>query len=275
MNWKQGLLFVFSLSCFQVSNAQLMDEETGIMTENGYKRYITAGVGAVYQSFYDDAISKYNYQKIGFSPSIGHLKINEVTFSEFYMQGSMLKFNRGKGTSNSLSVSTARALLDYRFLVRAPFNFLGFDMRGGGMLSGMYGNKKAPHLYSSSDIHEYAASFGLTIRIARESYFKKKPVIISWDFSIPLITNFSRPTYLNRVENLDPDNQEWKDFIENSVTKSIGGYLRYNSRLNYTYLLDNGNAVRLSYIWDYTRLKHNKIAYFAEHTVMLAFLLNH
>ncbi len=275
MTLKRSALLLLCLFSATWSHAQLMGEETGITTENFYKRYITAGVGAIYQSFYDDAISKYNYEKVGVAPSIGHIKINDVTYSEFYLQGSYQRFNRGKKTTQALSVTSFRALMDYRFLVKPPVNMRVWDIRGGAILSTMYGQKRAGHLLSASNINEYAISFGLSLRVAKEVYYKKKPGVISWDFSIPFISHFSRPAYLNRQELYDNENKWWQDMLDQGITESFAGYLRLNSRLSYAYQLDNGNAVKVSYIWDYTRMKHHEVAYFAEHTLMFSFLLNH
>lgn len=256
--------------------AQAQMEDQGIVTETGFRRYITVGAGATYQSFIDNAISRYNYWGVGFAPSLGHIKQSDFTYSEFLVQGSMLRFSRNKKDLLPLYVKSKRAVMDYRFLVRIPVDYDNRnDVRAGAMLNMMYSYKNAPHLQDAQDIHEYAVTFGLSGRYQKEMQYYKKQVQFTWDVSIPFVAHYTRPAYLNRVENLDPDNKWLSDFVSTGVTESINKYFRLSSRVGFTYPSENGNMYRLSYQWDYYNIKHNTQLYFAEHTIMLTLMFNY
>lgn len=251
-------------------------EDMGIVTDQGFRRYITVGAGATYQSFTDNAISRYNYWGVGFAPSIGHVKESNTTYSEFLAQGSIMRFNRNKKDLLPLHVKSQRAVMDYRFLLHVPMGYENSnDIYAGAMLNAMYSHKNAPHLQDAQDIHEYAFTFGLSGRLKKEVQYYKRQAQLTWDVSIPLVAHYTRPAYLNRVEDLDPDNSWLGDFVSTGVTESITKYLRLSSRVGFTYPSENGNMYRLSYQWDYYNIKHNTQLYFAEHTVMLTLMFNY
>lgn len=251
-------------------------EDMGIVTDQGFRRYITVGAGATYQSFTDNAISRYNYWSVGFAPSIGHVKESNTTYSEFLAQGSIMRFNRNKKDLLPLQVKSQRAVMDYRFLLHVPMGYENRnDIYAGAMLNAMYSHKNAPHLQDAQDIHEYAFTFGLSGRLKKEVQYYKRQAQLTWDVSIPLVAHYTRPAYLNRVEDLDPDNSWLGDFVSTGVTESITKYLRLSSRIGFTYPSENGNMYRISYQWDYYNIKHNTQLYFAEHTVMLTLMFNY
>ncbi len=270
-------LVLLLCSCVFTINvsAQYTEEEGGVESKLGYLRYIGIGAGATYQVMNDPAISPIVYSRVGALPMLSHLKLNESTYSEISLRASSLNLTHNTDKPAKVYAKTQRALMDYRFLVNLPMDMRDMEIRAGGMLSAMFGHKRAEHLVDASKIYEYAISLGLCGKITKEVTFGDKTGFLTWDLAIPFFANISRPYYLNREELADPDNKPGKDFFDNAVTGTFGKYFRLNSRAAIMYRLTNGNMIQFAYQWDYTRMKTIHKAYFAEHILSVTFMFNY
>ncbi len=272
---KRVVLFLLLVIITATASAQYTEEDGGIETNAGYLRYIYFGAGAAHQYMYDEAISPiYHSNIVGFKPEIGLLKASSSYFQELTLSASSINLKHNKEKLINQKVKTQRASADYRFMINLPMDRRYLKFHAGGMLSAMFAYKDAPHLLDAAKVYEYAVSLGLTARVTTELTLWDKTTFFSWDVSMPFLTNSSRPYYLNRVENSDPDNKPGKDFFDNATTGSFGKYFRLNSKLALMYRLDNGNGVMLRYMWDYSRFNTFNKAYFAEHSLTLSFMFN-
>lgn len=267
-----AMLFLFHNN---ITFAQYQEEGVGIESKMGYLRYVSFGVGATYQYLRDEAISPVNYYQVSAMPVVSHVKMNGATYSELLMQASYLKLRRNKDKLLDSKIKQYRASMDYRFLLKMPVDMRGFDIRAGGVLSAMFCYKNAPVLLDAAKVYEYALSLGLSARVTKEVYYHKRQCFLSWDANLPLVANMSRPYYLNREENYDPENKVFKDFWANKQTGSIGKYFRLNSRISLWYPLENGNALLFAYQWEYYRMKTINKVWFAEHSLSISFMFNY
>lgn len=276
MNTARVLMLLLSLMISRAAYAQYSEDEGGIELESGYLRYLGIGGGATYQVMNDPAISPIIYSKVGALPMITNLKINNTIYAELSMRASRINLTHNTDKLMKVKTRTQRALADYRFMLRIPSEEMrNWDIRAGGIFSAMFMHKNAPHLYDASKVYEYAVSLGLSGRIIREITLWGKTSYFTWDVSLPLIANVSRPYFLNREEIEDPENKIIGDFLSNSKTGSIGTFSRLDSRVAILYRLDNGNAVQFAYEWDYGRIKTFEKSYFAEHIVSVLFMFNY
>lgn len=272
---KRVVVLLLSIIVSYTVNAQYTEEDGGIETESGYLRYVYFGAGAAHQYMYDEAISPIYYSNIvGFKPEIGLMKVSSSYFHEFTLSASSINLKHNKEKLLDSKVRAQRASMDYRFMLTMPVGMRNIKVHAGGIFSGMFAHKNAPHLLAASDVYEYAVSLGLSARVTSELTMWGKTAFFSWDLAMPLLTNASRPYYLNRVKVSDPDNKPVKEFFDNASTGSFGKYFRLNSRVSLLYRLDNGNGVMLRYMWDYSRFKTVNKAYFAEHSLSLVFMFN-
>ncbi|MCB0700642.1 MAG: hypothetical protein H6551_03810 [Chitinophagales bacterium] len=273
---KRVLVLLLSICITSQAIAQYSDDDGGIETESGYLRSVEFAAGATYQNLLDQAISPVLYTNIGPIFRLSNLKISKTNYSEVNIQASSMWLKKKTNELLESGVKTQRALLDYRFLFKMPVESRAFDIRAGGMLSAMFAHKKAPYLQDAATIYEYAVSLGISGKITKEITLFDKTSFLSWDVSIPIVANFSRPAYLNLIQKADPEVKPVGEFLDNATTGLVGKYLRLNSRAYVLVRLDNGNAVKLGYQWDYSRIKskYNKV-YFAEHSVFLAFMFNY
>lgn len=262
-----------------VSRAQYTNDDGGIETKSGYLRYFEVGAGAAYQNLYDEAISPVLYWSVGPAAYLGHLKVSATTHSELNIQASSISLNNRTDEFLKTSVKTQRAYFDYRFLLKMPVKLrLGrepVDVKAGAILSGMFAYKNAPHLVDASKIYETVGSFGLSGRISRELYMWDKTCFISWDVSIPFLAYVIRPGFLNIQDDADPDYNNLSGIFDNGSMGSFGKFFRLNSRVSYLYRLENGNALKFGYQWDYFRIKTINKAFFAEHTLFMAFMFQY
>ena len=208
-------LVLLLCSCVITINvsAQYTEEEGGVESMMGYLRYVGIGAGATYQVMSDPAISPIVYSRVGALPMLSHLKVNESTYSEISLRASSLNLTHNTDKPAKVFAKTQRALMDYRFLVKLPMEMRDMEVRAGGMLSAMFGYKKADHLVDAANVYEYAISLGVCGKITKEVSFGDNTGFLTWDLAIPFFANISRPYYLNRQELADPDNKPGKDFF--------------------------------------------------------------
>lgn len=278
MNAGKWLLPILLLAASNTMYAQYAEDEGGIELESGYLRYLGLGAGATYQVMNDPAVSPIIYSKIGALPMLSTMKLNGMTFSEVSMRASRLNLthNADKDKLTTVKTRTQRALIDYRYMIKVSGDEMrNLDMRAGGILSGMFMHKYSPHMLDAAKVYEYAASLGITGRITKEITLWGKTSYLSWDLAMPVVTNMSRPLYLNREEVEDPENKVIQDFMNNSQTGTFGKYFRLDSRVSVFFRLDNGNGVQFAYEWDYSRMKTHQKIYFAEHLVSILFMFNY
>lgn len=259
------------------SFAQLSDEENGIVSANQYTRYFNLGFGGVRQYFRDEALSKLDYSGYGVAPSFGHIKHNHLTWSEFYLQGSVLTARRKDDDLIESEMKVTRMFFDYKFLVGLKMQNERYDVRIGGTLSGLFTHKHAPQFQNAGDVYEYAVSLGLGGMVTRTQEMWGKSCKASWSLGTPVLSRFARPAILNRVQRLKPeDDNHFNDYFGTATTGFLGKFVGIKSRVGFTYPLSNGNAMNLAYQWEYYQMKDvNNAVYFAEHTVSLSYMFNY
>ncbi len=276
MTVKLPLLPLLLSFCFFKAAAQV-EEPVGILTEGGYTRFISIGAGTTYQSFRDEAISKSVYQGFSASPVMRFVKTNDIKFSELSLQASRMNFTRNSDPLLEQKIYSWRAAADYRYMQALPF-WVEEEKNQffvGGQLSGMFSYKNAPKMAGSSKVYEYAATLGPSLRFVKKFEVQNKYHSLSFDLSVPLLSYTARPSYLNRTGSLENEKITASDVFSRAKMGSVGRMFRLNSGLAYTYMMDNGNAVNIAYVWDYYHINNQTHAYYASHTISLQFMFNY
>lgn len=262
-----------------VASAQNTEEDETIVSVKGYTRYLGFGAGAAYRSFVDEVMSPLKYSKIGATASITNIKTNETKYTELYFQGSYLEMNRPSDALVKAHTKSINGLMDYRHMYKLDVPFLNdgiYDVRAGAMLSTQFSLKNAEHLGNSSKVNEYAASLGLTGKIARQQITNDRKTYLIWEVSLPFIASIGRPGYMNQPTSLTNDRSTFESLFENNAVGTFGKFFRLNSRISYLYSIKNGNKLRFTYQWDYYKMKgiSGKV-YTAEHSLILTYLFNY
>ena len=265
------------LGFLMASQGFAQEDAEGIVSPAGFIRYFTIGGGAVYQEFFDESISSIRYQGFGAAPQFGNIKMNEKMYSELILQPSYAVLKRPSDKTFKTDVKSYRGSLDYKHLYKIQLRNERLDFRPGGLVSMNFNYKDAPQMASTGYVREYAISLGVAARIAKEIELDEQRLAhLSWAVGIPLVAHYARPTYLNRIERLDPDDKPGTDFFANSRTSFIGKYMRFNSKIAYDYALHNGNILMIGYTWDYYKMKTDShTVWFAENTVSLTLMFNY
>ncbi|RYE23347.1 MAG: hypothetical protein EOP51_10825 [Sphingobacteriales bacterium] len=276
MRVKRALLSALLCFGFFSASAQ-MEEPVGILTDNGFTRFISVGAGATYQSFRDEAISKTIYQGYSAAPVLRFVKNHDTKFSEVALQASRMNFTRDSDPLLEQKIKSWRASADYRYMQALPFwveeeknQFLL-----GGQLSGMFCYKNAPLMAGSSKVYEYAATLGPSARFVKKFEMKSKYHALSFDLSIPVLSFVARPSYLNRTSTLENNEIKASDVLSKARMGSFGRMFRLNTGISYMYMLDNGNAINIGYTWDYYQMNNQTQVYYASHTLSLQFMFNY
>lgn len=257
--------------------AQYEDEEgDGIRSQFGYERGMAVGFGGVYQTSQDMAISPLVYSGLGYSPLINFTKNKSGRYAEVRMQGSFARLKNTEYPDLSDRTRSIRALIDYRQMFRfTVINNERYQTYAGGMLSGQFSYKNAPQLMGSASAYDYATTLGVAGRIAKKMAAKERDVLLAIDIAIPVLAVVTRPGYLNRTTALEETKMRFGDYLSSSETGFFSKFLRFNTRVSYTYPLTNGNALGFGYSWDYHQINHKTESRFAEHTVFMFLMFNY
>ncbi len=208
----------------------------------------------------DRAVSGIRYEGLGLAANLSHIKENDRLYMEWEGHG---RFSRQGYTGDPLlpaSLRNTRVSLDYRALGclnpeterRRTKTYLG------GLFAGVFDRSHYPHLAESALGQSYALSLGGTILFRKEIEVYEHTAFLSLDFSFPIFSMVSRTEYLNRNQSLDTDYSPLGAFLDRTKAGLWGRYIRLNTRVIYTYVLENGNRVGLSYQWDFSRLRRDQ-----------------
>lgn len=255
------------------AEANAQDSASARLSRKGYERYLTAGVGLVHHSLYDDAMSPVRYRGTSVAPLLGHVKANEQKYSQWDIHASFMKYKTP--LSNRLvpmQITSVRFATDYQRLQLVKEWSRKVNVHIGGASSLLFHFRQAPQLDNSQLVYEYAFSAGLAGMLSKEVRALRRDWRLQYGLQLPLIAAFYRPPYMNRVEFFNPENELIGYTLRNSRVGTLNRYLRINSVLSATGKLRSGNAVRVGYGWDFYRMKTTSRVFHAEHLLSFTFM---
>jgi hypothetical protein len=268
---------IFLLSCTIGLMISLTAQQSSFRrTGNPVSRYWAISLGNSSQWMYDEAVSFVRYHGSGIAPGISLIKQSDRKYRQFSFQASFVKLSTDRSNElRPMEVATTRLVLDYSYLVKLrPWNEK-LTLYAGGDLNWLVNVKRAVQLDNSQLLYDYALSVGAAGKLDKTVRFKKRNCIASAELRVPLISHLARPQYLNRIEFIDPKNDFIGDLFRNSSLASFNKYIRVTTGLSLTYPLFNKNALKLSYGWDYYKMRTMNSVHASEHLVSIAFLSNY
>lgn len=203
--------------------------------------------GAVYsfETVKDQALSPVSY-----SGSLGGLYLGYEFLNDNWI--STLSLNGGGGfqspdvnpENNPSSTATGYARGSYQ-LMRRIFTYKDFRFFGGVVSHNVFDFRQHNRYGNSSDNYVALFAFGTSIAIQKPFTFFNQNWALSYNFGFPFGSYYLRPGYVKPYLNLEAGSKGfafWGDF-----------YI-LNSKTELTWILDNGNQLRLFYNWEFSQL---------------------
>jgi hypothetical protein len=238
--------------------------------------YLLLGLGYDHETIFDEAISGLRYQRGGLMPDLGYLRMASKNINRVQLYGSSLKLQSDQRSDLIAStVSSTEFGFDYDHL--RLFKSPGKNWRWylGGRASLLFDLKQAPQLDNSSLLYDYAMSLGASTAFTKQWAWEKRNPWLMLQLSVPLLAHITRPPYLNRIEFLDVKNELLSDMFSNSEITSLHGFFRVQTAAEFYYpIRDGDNLLRLSYRWDYYRMKTFNRIFHGEQQLVFSFLMN-
>ena len=230
------------------------------------KMYFPAGVGLTYHSAQDFTVSPLVYRGLGANIHLGFIEEGEK-----YINRNMFKLSFGY-LLNTYQEGTSTLSLkgDYSHIYVRKINNIyqspGIWYLGGNLLiSGV--SRTNFHITNVGLGYDISQSLGISNWFRYPINMFNRDMIIDAYINIPFISYIIRPGYTGLFETSHSSDIKLKDFIDNGHFVSFGNYVRLNSSASLTYLIKNGNALMLTYEWDYYSFQKVNPVQAAQHCI--------
>lgn len=259
------LYLVFIAIIFLHPNIALSQNETepDVKEENKIKMpaYLDISFGCNFSSFRDFATSPLTYSGIPLYFALSHIDMNESRFSAITGNYSFGKYKNTFNNQTSESKVNTISLNYIELFQVQKWSNKKFNLKIGAQFNSTVNlRKNEVFLNNKEGIDVISTLFGsmkATIDLSREKEITKKILFIpykakkrvrnlSYTINIGLINSSYRNgfAYLSSSAPINED-----DFFEDYEFNIFKGY-RLSSALDYTFFLQNKNAILFSYLWD-------------------------
>ncbi|MGB3619647.1 MAG: hypothetical protein WBA12_16120 [Catalinimonas sp.] len=232
-------------------------QETKVIRIQPTYRYMQLGAGASLFTLRDEAMSPLRYRGLNFSAVGAYQKEKGCTFQRFEFV-----FHYGELLPDIYDFSLngiaehLRGELDYAYLRRVRPGAAGpYRWWLGGALSAL-GTYRLHLLYSNNAYNwEVLTHLNVAGRVARDLRLWGRTFKLNYEAAVPLVGVGWRPFYTSiwAEELLNPEERTLGNGVRSGRFFTLNRFFRYRSRLALDYPFANGNALRLTYAWDYYR----------------------
>lgn len=236
-------------------------------------RYLPFGLGASYESVQDFGLSPLIYRGMAFNFNFGYFeeKENYIDRSQVMMHvGGLMNKHQ-----NSFSSSLIRG--DYSYThVRKIKTFLYDELQyflGGQLL--LTGNSRINSRITNIALgYDFSGSLGLANWVRYNFNLFERDFTCDANINVPFATFMMRPGYTSLSDFTNPDANELKTIIRRGQWASFGKFVRFSNLFQLSYHLKNGNALMLSYNWDFYAFNQENRVKAAYHAVYITTLFN-
>lgn len=239
----------------QAQPADVPAAETVVLTPR--YRYVQLGAGASLFALRDRAMSPLRYRGANVSAYGGYQKQKGAVWQQggvdfHYGELSPAVYNFGlRGIAQHL-----RAEATYSYLRQLhPGRTRTYRWWVGGTFSTL-GTYRLHLLYSNNAYNwEVLTHLSAAARVERSLRLLRRTFLISYRAFVPVVGVGWRPSYTSVWSEplLDPDARTAGNSLRSGKLLFPGRFFRYHGRLDFDYPFGNGNALRLTYVWDYYR----------------------
>jgi len=212
-------------------------------------KWLTFGAGWAYQTTHDEGMSPLRYQ--------GHLVSSHLGYEEWTqrkIERWNLVFNYGLTRPDPVTNQNQvfGGWFDYTYLrkMRAIGDGYGNWYLGGAFSS--TGNVRYNSNLVNTDLfHDAFFSLNLASSVDYQLELGKHSILLYYEASIPVISYGFRPTYSGLYNVVPPDEDYVGEVLASSGFGSWNTYFGLKSLAEISYLMRNGNQLKLRYYWNF------------------------
>ncbi|MEX0813945.1 MAG: hypothetical protein WD048_17125 [Chitinophagales bacterium] len=226
------------------------------------EHYLPLGLGWSLQHAQDEGMSPLQYNGSSLSVKTGYIvktPNNKHQLDLMFHYGKLHTRNFNK--TESFKVPMYRFDLSYTYLkLLKRFGNDKYALYLGGR-SEFTGNIRLNYKLGNSTVnYEGIAALGISSGLSRTFEINKRKLLLDFYFNLPFLSYVIRPNYITITDFSDPDNDVVKDHTKRVTFNSFNKFTRATIQLDASYLLKNGNMIRLGYLWDfYSYRRTNKV----------------
>ena len=242
-------------------------------------RYLNSGLGAGYIKLIDQGMSPLMYRGTSVNFDVGLEKRKTANIQ--YLN---LSFSAGI-TTPSISKQLTHSVLypgnfeiNYRYVWKINrYDSTSFHYYIGTLWSN-HGNIRYHNVYDNNAVDfDIISSVNLACCVQKKISIKGKKVIeLFYTLETPVLNALITPSYnciLPEPFLTDP-NPGFKTGIRSFKIGSVGRYQQINSMFDVLYYLKNGNAIKVSYHWNYSNISAPVKITNAAHSIIFSTLFN-
>ena len=270
-----ALLCLF-LTLWYQSNGQSQNQPDSVLSLPT-TRYLSLGLGSTYLKINDGHMSPLNYNGGSIYAQLGAFKRKKNSVRNLEIGGSYITLgpmedNREidpRGQYLRLDMSYAQ-----HWYVKSLFNKT-VRWYAGGKLNSHSNIRLNEQLDGAFITFLFSNGLYASSLMEREVHISGRPLTISWQMDLPVVNHLIRPSYLNIYDFVNPEGDWIEERLEDSDWRTINTFTNVVSTVSLIYPLSTSNALRLSYKWDFYRVRTGLPATSATHSFVFAFLFHY
>lgn len=222
----------------------------------------------------DDNMSPMQYRGVGIQGGLGYHTYSNKRFSSFNLAMSYVETrSRVPEAADNFKSTQYRLDMNYRYLRHLP-KIKKFGLFVGGGLSFLNAVRWNPQLDNSTLLYDIAWSVDMAAKIRKGFDVGNKYLLFEYDLSVPLMAFVMRPTYLNRINFPNPEDDLFADAFRRGTFTSWNRYFRWQSQFTLRYPIRGNNQLQVSYGWDFYHIAHDSRITTASHPITFTLLVN-
>lgn len=221
--------------------------------ERPLSRYLELGFGATLHRLQDPAVSPMIYTGGPIAIELGFEKRKPHSISRFALSGDIGRLDSKNATElRPMASNYFQADLSYQYLRRLPaLSANRFTWFLGGQYRWHNSIRLTPQNDTGFITFLIANSISVAARGETALQLFGRQVELGWIGSLPLLSHVIRPSYLNLYNYLDPEHDWLQERLEASEILTFNRFPGFQSRLEFTYPIANGNQLRFAYDWGF------------------------
>lgn len=240
-------------------------------------RYLSLGVGSAYVKINDEHMSPLNYNGGSIYAQFGAFKRKKKTIRNLTVGGTYITLGPMQDDREiDPRGEYVRLDIDYaqQWHIKSLFNKT-VRWYVGGKLSSHNNIRLNEQLDGAFITFQFSNGLYASSVMEREVHISKRSVTINWQLDLPVVNHLIRPNYLNIYDFVNPEGDWLDERLDDSNWRTINSYTNIVSTISLIYPIRTTNALRLSYEWDFYRLRAGLPATSATHSFIFAFLFHY
>ncbi|MEQ9147002.1 MAG: hypothetical protein RLP13_01920 [Cytophagales bacterium] len=220
-------------------------------------RFITYGLGTMIVKLNDEHMSDLNYKGGSVHINLGGYKRKKNTLRNFQIGigiGSISPKDDNRQIEPKGQYYRVDLSYSQQYFIQSILNEQ-IRWYSGGKVKSHTNIRLNPQLDTGFITFLLANGFFASNTFERDVKMFSRMVIVGWQLDLPLLNHTIRPSFLNVFDYVNPEGNWVKERVDDSRWYAINKYSNITSTIYMLYPLSSSNIIRLSYEWDFYRIK--------------------